>query len=300
MGSALVGAVESGLLYAIMALGVYITFRILDFPDLTVDGSFVTGGGIAALMITTGYSPLLATAAAFAGGLVAGTCTGLLNTKAKINGLLSGILMMIALYSINLRIMGRPNISVYGESLIFSNVSVLALMPIAIILIKLILDWFLYTDFGLALRATGDNRKMIRSFGANTDNSIIIGVALSNGLVALSGALIVQFQTFADIQMGVGMIVIGLASVIIGETIFGSRTVFWTTLSVILGAIVYRLVYAIALRVEWLNATDMKMITAVIVIIALTVPMIRKSFRQKALAKKRTEQLLHGANGGGR
>lgn len=300
MGSALVGAVESGLLYAIMALGVYITFRILDFPDLTVDGSFVTGGGIAALMITTGYSPLLATAAAFAGGLVAGTCTGLLNTKAKINGLLSGILMMIALYSINLRIMGRPNISVYGESLIFSNVSVLAVMPIAIILIKLILDWFLYTDFGLALRATGDNRKMIRSFGANTDNSIIIGVALSNGLVALSGALIVQFQTFADIQMGVGMIVIGLASVIIGETIFGSRTVFWTTLSVILGAIVYRLVYAIALRVEWLNATDMKMITAVIVIIALTVPMIRKSFRQKALAKKRTEQLLHGANGGGR
>ncbi len=296
----MLGAVESGLLYALMALGVYITFRILDFPDLTVDGSFTTGGAIAALMIASGYSPIVATAAAFAGGLAAGACTGLLNTKARINGLLSGILMMIALYSINLRIMGKPNISIYGEQTVFTGLPLLLLMPIAIILIKLLMDWFLYTDFGLALRATGDNSKMIRSFGVNTHTTVIVGVALSNGLVALSGSLIVQYNSFADISMGIGMIVIGLASVIIGETIFGSRSVFVTTISVILGAIVYRLVYALALRVEWLNATDMKLITAVIVIIALVVPMVRKSLHQKAVAKKRAEQLLQGTGGGAR
>ncbi|WP_010272574.1 ABC transporter permease [Paenibacillus senegalensis] len=300
MGVAMLGAVESGLLYALMALGVYITFRILDFPDLTVDGSFTTGGAIAALMIASGYSPIVATAAAFAGGLAAGACTGLLNTKARINGLLSGILMMIALYSINLRIMGKPNISIYGEQTVFTGLPLLLLMPIAIILIKLLMDWFLYTDFGLALRATGDNSKMIRSFGVNTHTTVIVGVALSNGLVALSGSLIVQYNSFADISMGIGMIVIGLASVIIGETIFGSRSVFVTTISVILGAIVYRLVYALALRVEWLNATDMKLITAVIVIIALVVPMVRKSLHQKAVAKKRAEQLLQGTGGGAR
>lgn len=300
MGSALQGAVESGLIYAIMALGVYITFRILDFPDLTVDGSFTTGGAIAALMITSGYSPIIATAAAFAGGLIAGACTGLLNTKARINGLLSGILMMIALYSINLRIMGRPNISVYGEQTVFSMLPLLVLMPIVIIIIKLLMDWFLYTDFGLALRATGDNSRMIRSFGVNTHTTIIVGVALSNALVALSGALIVQYSSFADISMGIGMIVIGLASVIIGETIFGTRSVFVTTISVILGAIIYRLVYAVALRVEWLNATDMKLITAVIVIAALVVPMVRKSMKQKSIAKKRAQQLLQGTGGGAR
>lgn len=285
-------SIEIGLLYALMALGVYITFRILNFPDLTVDGSFTTGGAIATVMISTGSSPLIATACAFVGGMLAGFCTGLLNTKARINGLLAGILMMIALYSINLRIMGKPNISLLRIDTLFTNIaSVTVMMIVVVVIFKLLLDWFLYTDFGLALRATGDNARMIRSFGANTHTTIIIGVGLSNGLVALSGALVSQQQGFADSTMGVGMIVVGLASVIIGETLFGSRNVFIATLAVILGSIVYRFVVALALQVKWLDSSDMKLITAVIVIIALTMPMIRGSYKQKALARKRSEQL---------
>ncbi|ALS27082.1 ABC transporter permease [Paenibacillus sp. 32O-W] len=290
------GALELGLLYALMALGVYITFRILDFPDLTVDGSFTTGGAIAAVLITKDVSPWLATIAAFAGGMLAGACTGLLHTKGKINGLLSGILMMIALYSINTRIMGVPNISLIGVDTVFSGISVLVMMPIVVVLIKLLLDGFLHTDLGLALRATGDNERMIRSLGANTDTTKIIGVSLSNGLVALSGALIVQQSGFADISMGIGMIVIGLASVIIGEAITGARKVFWVTLAVVIGSIVYRLVVALALRVEWLEAYDVKLITAVIVIFALVFPSMQRSVSQKKTARKRSAQLL-GAGG---
>ncbi|BFT76021.1 ABC transporter permease [Paenibacillus sp. P36] len=298
------GAVELGLLYALMALGVYITFRILDFPDLTVDGSFTTGGAIAAIMISHGYSPLLACLAAFAGGLAAGACTGLLHTKGKINGLLSGILMMIALYSINMRIMGKPNISLLGADTMFTSISPIAVGFIVVILFKLLMDGFLHTDLGLSLRATGDNARMIRSFGANTDNTTILGVSLSNGLVALSGAMIAQQSGFADISMGIGMIVIGLASVIIGEAIFGSQSVFRATLAAVLGSIVYRIVVALALRVEWLNASDLKLITAIIVIIALVLPSVQRSIRQKATAKRRSAELIAHAiqmnKGGGR
>ncbi|MBP1963943.1 ABC transporter permease [Paenibacillus aceris] len=298
------GAVELGLLYALMALGVYITFRILDFPDLTVDGSFTTGGAIAAIMISHGYSPLLACVAAFAGGLAAGACTGLLHTKGKINGLLSGILMMIALYSINMRIMGKPNISLLGADTMFTSISPIAVGFIVVILFKLLMDGFLHTDLGLSLRATGDNARMIRSFGANTDNTTILGVSLSNGLVALSGAMIAQQSGFADISMGIGMIVIGLASVIIGEAIFGSQSVFRATLAAVLGSIVYRIVVALALRVEWLNASDLKLITAIIVIIALVLPSVQRSIRQKATAKRRSAELIARAvqmnKGGGR
>ncbi|MBE1443090.1 MULTISPECIES: ABC transporter permease [unclassified Paenibacillus] len=283
-------SVELGLIYAIMALGVYITFRILDFPDLTVDGSFTTGGAIASVMIAGGSSPLLATVLAFVGGVLAGACTGLLHTKAKINSLLAGILMMIALYSINLRIMGKSNIPLLGEDTLLTGVHVLYVMPFVVIIVKLALDWFLHTDLGLSLRATGDNQRMIRSFGVNTDSTIIVGVSLSNGLVALSGALVAQYSAFAEITMGVGMIVIGLASVIIGEALFGARTVIWATLSVVLGAVLYRLIVALALRVG-LEATDMKLMTALIVIVALALPMVRKRFKQKALIRKRTSQL---------
>lgn len=298
------GAVELGLLYALMALGVYITFRILDFPDLTVDGSFTTGGAIAAIMISNGYSPLLSCIAAFAGGLAAGACTGLLHTKGKINGLLSGILMMIALYSINMRIMGKPNISLLGADTMFTSISPIAVGFIVVILFKLLLDGFLHTDLGLSLRATGDNARMIRSFGANTDNTTILGVSLSNGLVALSGAMIAQQSGFADISMGIGMIVIGLASVIIGEAIFGAQSVIRATLAAVLGSIVYRIVVALALRVEWLNASDLKLITAIIVIIALVLPSVQRSIRQKATAKRRSAELIARAvqmnKGGGR
>lgn len=312
MWNSLDGAIMLGLLYALMALGVYITFRILDFPDLTVDGSFTTGAAIAAVMISNGSSPWVACLAAFAGGLVAGACTGLLHTKGKINGLLSGILMMIALYSINLRILGgKPNISLLGLDTVFSGLprkvgeisSITFVMLVIVILFKILLDLFMKTDLGLALRATGDNKRMIRSFGANTDTTTIVGVSLSNGLVALSGAFIAQQAGFADITMGIGMIVIGLASVIIGEAIFGARTVFRATLAVILGSIVYRIVVTFALRIDWFETSDLKLITAIIVIIALVFPTVRRVLKQKSMAKKRSAELLGAANantGGGR
>jgi putative ABC transport system permease protein len=287
----LYGAVELGLLYALMALGVFITFRILNFPDLTVDGSFATGGAVAAIMISNGYSPWLATIVAFVSGLAAGACTGLLHTKGKVNGLLSGILMMMALYSINMRIMGKPNVSLLNVDTVFTSVSPVVLMLIVVIVLKLLFDAFLRTDMGLALRATGDNPRMIRSLGANTDHSTIMGVSLSNGLVAISGAVVAQQSGFADISMGVGMIVIGLASVIIGEAIFGAGSVFRATLAAVLGSIVYRIVVALALRVEWLDASDLRVITALIVIVALVLPSVRRSIRQKNIAKKRALEL---------
>ncbi|RUS42897.1 ABC transporter permease [Cohnella sp. AR92] len=296
------GAVELGLMYALMALGVYITFRILDFPDLTVDSSFTTGGAISAVMIIHGYEPWLATLAAFFGGLAAGACTGLLHTKAKINGLLSGILMMIALYSINLRIMGKPNIALIDEPTLFGKfesdtwIYILVLFVFAII-VKLLLDGFLHTDLGLSLRATGDNARMIRSFGANTDRTKIVGISLSNGLVALSGALIAQDGGFADVNMGIGMIVIGLASVIIGEAIIGHRVVFQATLAAILGSVIYRIVIALALRADWLHlkASDLKLITAIIVIIALVIPTIQRTLKQKRFARRRSAELAEAA-----
>ncbi|MFD2613927.1 ABC transporter permease [Paenibacillus gansuensis] len=293
MLSSMTGALELGLLYALMALGVYITYRILDFPDLTVDGSFTTGAGVAAILITNGTSPWLASLAAFGAGLAAGAITGLLHTKGKINGLLSGILMMIALYSINLRIMGKPNVSLINVDNVFTSIDPLPLMTIVVVLITLLLVLFFHTDLGLAVRATGDNSRMIRSFGANTDHTTILGVSLSNGLVALSGAMVAQQSGFADISMGIGMIVIGLASVIIGEAILGSRNILIAAVAAVVGSIVYRLVVAFALRAEWLHlkTSDLKLITALIVIVALVLPTARRSWKVRGTARRRTAEL---------
>jgi putative tryptophan/tyrosine transport system permease protein len=285
------GALELGLMYAIMALGVYLTFRILDFPDLTVDGSFVTGAAISAVLIVKGVHPLPATLLAIVGGMAAGAVTGLLHTKGKINPLLSGILMMIALYSINLRIMGKANIPLLGQPSIISEGKVLWIMPFVLLAVKLVVDWFLHTEMGMSLRATGDNPRMIRSFGVNTDNSIILGVSLSNGLVALSGAFVAQYQGFVEVQMGVGMIVIGLASVIIGEVIIGHRTVIQATLAVLVGGILYRIMIAQALSIEGFKPTDMKLLTALIVIIALVLPMFRARMKQRSIGKRRIADL---------
>jgi len=297
MLGSMMGAVEQGLIYGLMALGVFITFRILNFPDLTVDGSFTTGAGIATVMTVNGYSPWLAVICAFFGGALAGICTGLLHTKGKINGLLSGIIMMIALYSINLRILGKPNVSLHKVGTLYDNLSVLGFIIVLVIIIKLLLDWFFRTEVGLSLRATGDNDRMIRSFGANTDNTIILGVAISNALVALSGGLVAHYLKYADIGLGIGMIVIGLASVIIGEAIFGAKTIFRSTLAVIFGSIIYRIIVALSVRVEWLEASDMKLITAIIVICALVIPYARKVSKQNALARKRTIELLSNLQG---
>lgn len=329
MFAAIFGSVEQGIIYAIMALGVYLTFRVLDFPDLTVDGSFVTGAATAATMIVLGYHPAIATIVAVLAGFLAGCMTGVLHTKGKINPLLSGILMMIALYSINLRIMGltadnsigRPNIPLLNAETLFSKFyswwgslgidetinnflksmgvqfvpstwGTIFVVAIIAVLIKFIVDWFLKTEVGLAIRATGDNKKMIRSFSANTDNFVIIGLGISNALVAFSGALIAQYAKFADIGMGIGMIVIGLASVIIGEAIFGTKTIMRTTLAVIFGAIIYRIVLALALRVKILDTGDMKLITAIIVIVALILPQILEKRREKLRKAKRHAERL--------
>ena len=326
---AVFGSVEQGIIYAIMALGVYLTFRVLDFPDLTVDGSFVTGAAVAATMIVFDYHPLVATLTAILVGFLAGCITGLLHTKGKINPLLSGILMMIALYSINLRIMGlttensvgRPNIPLLNAETIFtkfqgfwSNLGVdeaingflaglgiehlpstwgtLILMILVVIIIKIIADWFLQTELGLAIRATGDNKKMIRSFSANTDTLVILGLGISNALVAFSGSLIAQWGKFADNGMGIGMIIIGLASVIIGEAIFGTKTIFRTTLAVVIGAVIYRIVLGLSLRVKILDSGDMKLITAVIVIAALIIPQVLEKRREKKRKTKRQSERI--------
>jgi putative ABC transport system permease protein len=273
-------AVELGLIYAVMALGVYLTFRILDFPDLTVDGSFTTGGATAATLIISGTPPLLATAVAGVAGLLAGVVTGLLHTKGKINGLLAGILTQIGLYSINLRIMGKANLPLLREETLLTPLreagllgtfAAVAIFAVGALVLKLILDWFLRTDTGLAMQATGDNEEMIRSLGVSTDRMKVLGLALSNGLVAVCGALIAQYQGFADIGMGIGLIVAGLASVIIGQAIVGQRVIFIATLAVVVGSVLYRVVIQIALQAG-LEPNDMKLVSAVLVVLALVLP----------------------------
>ena len=320
MPTAIFNSLEAGIIYAIMALGVYLSFRILDFPDLTVDGSFVTGGATAAILIVNGYPPVFATVMAIFAGFAAGVLTGLLHTKGGINPLLSGILMMIALYSINLRIMdGRPNVSLLSEDTVISKIreswsslglddtmgsllglvglkgvlptgwGVLLVMLIVTIVIKLLIDAFLKTEIGLALRATGDNTGMVQSFSANTNSMKVLGLGLSNALVALSGALIAQYGGFSDIGLGIGMIVIGLASVIIGEAVFGAKTIVRATLAVVGGAIIYRIIITLAMQAKFLQlqAGDMKLITALIVIIALILPKIIDKQKEKRRKQKR-------------
>jgi putative ABC transport system permease protein len=281
---ALAGTLEQGLLYALMALGVYLTFRVLNYADLTVDGSFTTGGAIAASIIFAGGSPWLATAAAVIGGLLAGLITGLLHTAFRITPLLSGILTMTALYSINLRILGRANvpllradtvISRFNSWLPLDNIYGASLLGLIIVLLAVSgLYIFLKTEIGLALQATGDNEQMIRAQGVNTNHMKLLGLALSNGLVAISGALVAQNQQFADAGMGIGMIVAGLASVIIGEALFGKRTLLQHIIAVVCGSIVYRAVLALVLRLG-LAPTDFKLLTALIVVIALASPQVR-------------------------
>ena len=291
IGNLLSISLYEGLAYGFVALGVYLTFRVLSFPDLTVDGSFPLGGAIAAVLIINNVSPWLATVVAFVAGCTAGLCTSLLNTKLRINALLSGILMMVSLYSINLLIMGRSNIPLLREVTVFDHVAdffgvstslILSIffMAILAIIVLAILNWFLRTEIGLALRATGDNEQMIRGLGGNTDMTTILGVSMSNGFVALSGALIAQNQGFTDVGMGIGMIVMGLASVIIGEGLFRPKGVTTVLLAVFGGAFVYRLFISIALRLG-LPPTNLKLITALLVITALSIPFIRKKLRHE-------------------
>ncbi len=279
----ILGAVSLGLLWAVMTIGVYITYRILDIADLTVEGSIAMGAAISAKAMTSGINPYAATVLALLGGMTAGLVTGLLHTKLRIPALLSGILTMIALYSINLRILGKANLSLLRMETVYTgfenlglsrNTAVIALGTLFILALVAILYWFFGTEMGCAIRATGNNPNMVRAQGINTNTMKIIGLVISNGLVAVSGALIAQSQTFADVQMGTGSIVIGLASVIIGEVLFGRNHFMGRLFSLVLGAISYRIIIALVLEMG-MPSSDLKLFTAITVAVALALPVIR-------------------------
>lgn len=286
VSSVLSGACYDGLVFGLVTLGIYLTFRVLAFPDLSVDGTFPLGGAVAAALIIRGTDPFVATLAALFAGFCAGLITGLLNTRLRITALLAGILVAVALYSVNLRIMGGANASLIREVTVFDRIRdflgmesgiYLSITVVAVvgIIVFLILNWFLRTEIGLALRATGDNEQMVRSLGADTNKAVLLGCSVSNSLVALAGALVAQNQGFSDVGMGIGMIVMGLAALIIGEALFRPRGIAWVLLACFAGTFAYRLFLIVALRLG-MPPGDLKMITAALVVLALGIPFIRK------------------------
>ena len=261
--------IEQSLIFAIMVLGVYISFRILNFPDMTVDGTFPLGAAISAKLLTLGVNPYLTLLVALVAGAVAGAITGLIHVKLKVKDLLAGILVMTALYSVNLRVMGKSNIPLFEEDNIFNTeYSMMITIVVLILISKLLLDYLLKTKFGFALKALGDNENLIVSLGLNEEKYKIYGLMIANAFVAFSGAILAQYQGFADVGMGTGIIVIGLASIIIGDTLFGKRRRLAGTTIVIIGSILYRGVIAVTLSMG-MDASDLKLITSVIVIIIL-------------------------------
>ena len=261
--------IEQSLIFAIMVLGVYISFRILNFPDMTVDGTFPLGAAISAKLLTLGVNPYLTLLVALISGAAAGAITGLIHVKLKVKDLLAGILVMTALYSINLRVMGKSNIPLFEEDNIFNTeYSIMITIVVLILISKFLLDYLLKTKFGFALKALGDNENLIVSLGLNEEKYKIYGLMIANAFVAFSGAVLAQYQGFADVGMGTGIIVIGLASIIIGDTLFGKRRKLAGTTIVIIGSILYRGVIAVTLSMG-MDASDLKLITSIIVIIIL-------------------------------
>ena len=261
--------IEQSLIFAIMVLGVYISFRILNFPDMTVDGTFPLGATISAKLLTLGVNPYLTLLVALVAGAVAGAVTGLIHVKLKVKDLLAGILVMTALYSVNLRVMGKSNIPLFEEDNIFNTeYSMMITIVVLILISKFLLDYLLKTKFGFALKALGDNENLIVSLGLNEEKYKIYGLMIANTFVAFSGAILVQYQGFADVGMGTGIIVIGLASIIIGDTLFGKRRRLAGTTIVIIGSILYRGVIAVTLSMG-IDASDLKLITSIIVIVIL-------------------------------
>lgn len=292
---ALMGSIELGLIYAVMALGVFLSFRTLNTPDLTVDGSIVTGAACSAMICSAGGNPYLALIVSFIAGCLAGSVTALLNTKLKIQPLLAGILVMLGLYSINLRIMGgKSNIALIKSDTIYKSFerifpneySALLMGLIILVIITICFYYFLKTRLGFALRATGDNEDMVKASGINSDNIRLMGIAISNGFVALAGGMLAQYQSLSDVGMGVGMVVVGLASVIIGEAVFGTKSLKRRLIAVSLGAILYRVIISLALYLG-MPASDLKLVSAVIVTIALATGMMGEkfSFKRKAGVK---------------
>lgn len=292
------GAVSQGIIWGIMGVGVFITFKVLDYADLTVDSSLCTGGAVSAMLIGMGMHPVLTLVFATLAGMAAGAMTGLLHTKLEIPAILSGILTQLALYSINLRIMGRANVSLLGQPTMITLLdipqAILVGGLVAVVMIA-VLYWFFGTEIGCAVRATGDNGNMARAMGVNTDTMKVLGLTISNGMVGLAGALLAQYQGYADVQSGRGAIVIGLASVIIGEVLIGRRANFAVRMgSIIVGSIVYYVIISFVLQLG-LNTSDLKLFSALVVAIALAIP----SLRQK-LALRQKLSLRGGAAGKGR
>ncbi len=296
----IITAIPQGLIWAILALGVYITFRILDFPDMSCEGSFALGGSVSAvLMVNLNWNPLLTLILATLAGMLAGAVTGFLHTKLKIPAILAGILTMVGLYSVNLRVMGQANTSLIGKNTMVTMIKglfpvakelgmsdsalqnlVTGLIGLAFTgLVIVILYWFFGTEIGCCVRATGNNAAMVRAQGVNTDKMKILGLILSNGIIALSGAIVTQSQGYADVGMGVGSIVIGLASIVIGEVIFMKTKNFaFKLFTIILGSVIYRVIIAIVLRMG-LNTNDLKLLTAIVVALALSIPVLLKNRR---------------------
>ena len=291
------GSLELGLIYGLVAIGVYLSFRVLDFPDLTADGSFPLGAAISGILILKGVNPWLATLIAMFGGALAGTFTAWLNVRWNILHLLASILTMTALYSINLRIMGRPNIALLSEESVFTPfeqfaphmIAAIGLICLIVILGIYLMYRFLSSEVGLAIRATGQNRSMAKSQGIRTRHMILAGIALSNSLIALAGALFTQSQGFADVTMGVGTIIVGLAAVLIGEAILPSRSVFVAIVACVIGSIIYRLVLALALNsdVLGLQASDLNLVTAGLVTLAMMLSQARQPISNYIAKRKR-------------
>ena len=298
---------EQGMIYAVMALGIYITYKILDFPDLTVDGSFPLGAALTCALITAGCNPFLTILVSFVAGAVVGILTGLIHVKLKVRDLLSGIIMMTALYTVNLQIAGRANLPIYNFDTIFDNRVINAIFPesmgryrtVIIILIitvitKLLLDWYMNTKSGFLLRAVGDNDTIVTSLGVDKGMVKIIGLSIANGLVAMGGCIYAQQQRFFDISMGTGTMVIGLASVIIGTSLLKNLTFLKVTTTVVIGSIIYKGCVALALRLG-LPSTDLKLITAVLFLVILVVSMDRnKSAKIKETADSKEETTQGG------
>lgn len=312
----LLGALTIGLILSLLALGVFISFRIFNFADITADGSVTLGAAVAAVLLVGGTSPVVATMAGFVAGMMAGATTGILHTRFGINGLLSGILVMTALYSVNLHVMGKSNLPLLATTTLASQAETVAGVVLGDVAALDVMGWevaprdaavlfgafvtisvaasllyaFLRTDLGTAIRATGNNPQMIRALGVDVGNMIVLGLALSNGLIALAGALLAQYQGFADVQMGIGMVVWGLASVIIGEALVGSTSLGLVIVGAVMGSVLFRLLIAIALRAG-LNPNDLKLVTAVFVFLALILP--------GAIARMRRGRAVEGAPGAG-
>jgi putative ABC transport system permease protein len=304
----LIGAFTIGLILSLLALGVFISFRIFSFPDITTEGSITLGGAVTGVLIVAGIDPTLATGASFAAGAAAGATTGLLHTRFRINGLLAGILVMTALYSVNLHVMGKSNlpllsertfatmaeaaavdvfgaasVNLFGWEVAARDIAALVLAFAAAAAVGTLLYLFFRTNLGTAMQAAGDNAQMIRALGVNVDTMIVLGLALSNGLVATAGGLLTQYQGFADVQMGIGMVVWGLASLIIGEALVGVRDLGFVIIGAIMGSVLFRLIVALALR-GGLNPNDLKLITAVFVFVALVLPGFLQKLKRRAPA----------------